>query len=63
MSDNAYRFTTTIRRIFFSGEQKQKTFILCAAARLAPGQSLAASDDKKVFWFYSSEKNAFLSGL
>jgi hypothetical protein len=27
---------------------------------LAPGRNLAAGGEAKVFWFFSSEKNAFL---
>jgi len=48
-------------RLFFSEEKKQKTFISLAASRLAMCLDLAARAGIKVFWFFSSEKNGFLS--
>jgi hypothetical protein len=48
-------------RPFFSEEKKQKTFILCATARLVLFLSLAPGGEIEVFWFFSSEKNAFFS--
>jgi len=61
MFDSAYRFIGEIRSIFFSEEKKQKTFVLGAAARVAPVHALASGAGIKVFWFFSSEKNALLS--
>jgi hypothetical protein len=43
-------------KVFFSEEKKQKTF-----ANSDPGAACHVRDSTgKVFWFFSSEKNAFL---
>jgi hypothetical protein len=60
MFDSAYRLIKQVGRVFFSEEKKQKTLILRAANLLAPDHTLAAGEETKVFWFFSSEKNALL---
>jgi hypothetical protein len=45
-------------RLFFSEEKKQKTFDFRAPPVSGHGRDLATSADIKVFWFFSSEKNA-----
>jgi hypothetical protein len=60
LSHNSCGLLKELRRVFFSEEKKQKTFIFLAAAGLAPGNTLAADEGAKVFWFFSSEKNTFL---
>jgi hypothetical protein len=46
------------RKAFFSEEKKQKTFMLLS--QLSPA---GCTKDKKVFWFFFSKKNGFLSSL
>jgi hypothetical protein len=43
--------------VFFSEEKNQKTFIPAPVERFRPA---GATEKAKVFWFFSSEKNAFL---
>jgi hypothetical protein len=40
------------RKMFFSEEKNQKTFISSALCRIYPW-----APEAKVFWFFSSEKN------
>ncbi len=44
------------RKVFFSEEKKQKTFARAVADRAGGVRQVA-----KVFWFFFSKKNAFLS--
>jgi len=43
-----------VRKVFFSEEKKQKTFM--SLSRIFPE---AYAIDAKVFWFFSSKKNCF----
>jgi len=44
------------RKVFFSEEKKQKTFANSGFGAACKGRDSVG----KVFWFFSSEKNAFL---
>jgi hypothetical protein len=44
-------------KVFFSGEKNQKTFV-CWGGAMRP---VLAGKVAKVFWFFSSEKNCFLT--
>jgi hypothetical protein len=43
--------------MFFSEEKNQKTYASKLAARYGTWPEREASQDIRVFWFYSSEKN------
>jgi hypothetical protein len=45
------------RKSFFSEEKKQKTFIPGAALSSVSSLAYGGSEEIKVFWFFSSEKN------
>jgi hypothetical protein len=47
-----------VRKVFFSEEKNQKTFISLVASRLVLSLDLAASEGIKVFCFFSSEKKS-----
>jgi hypothetical protein len=49
---------TTLRKLFFSEEKKQKTFM--SLSRFYPA---ACARERKVFWFFFSKKNFFSSSL
>jgi hypothetical protein len=50
-----------VRKVFFSEEKKQKTFIPGARGKIQHCLDRGSSGDIKVSWFFSSEKNFFLN--
>jgi hypothetical protein len=52
-----------LRKVFFSEEKKQKTFIYFSAAShwVAMACTWPRAPEVKVFWFFSSEKNILTS--